>query len=77
MAHPDGLTRLCECHGEEMYWEKDNRKRAGGFWRCSMKWRATKALKNERRIRVGRMYVGYAAGFTKQETEVMLNGSSD
>ncbi len=26
---------LCECHGEQMYWSKDPRRRHGGYWRCS------------------------------------------
>ena len=32
--------RLCACHGEPMYWTRDKRYRAGGFWRCAVKERA-------------------------------------
>lgn len=42
-------VRLCECHGKAMYWNKDARKRLGGFYRCSVeskayrkRWRAAK-----------------------------------
>jgi hypothetical protein len=28
---------LCTCHGEAMYWNKDSRRRGGGFWRCAVK----------------------------------------
>jgi len=27
----------CKCHDEPMYWNRDTRKRAGGFWRCAVK----------------------------------------
>lgn len=51
MTHPATPTRLehaasrapgedpplCECHGEEMYFNPDRRYRAGGFWRCREK----------------------------------------
>lgn len=29
----------CECHGEEMSWNRDVRKTSGGFWRCRAKHR--------------------------------------
>lgn len=28
---------LCDCHGEPSYWDKDDRYRAGGHWRCAVK----------------------------------------
>jgi len=28
------VTRLCVCHGEPMYWNRDTRKKADGYWRC-------------------------------------------
>ena len=31
----------CVCHDEPMYWIKDPRYRAGGFWACAVKRRAT------------------------------------
>ena len=33
------MTPACECHGELMYWQKDSRYRAGGFWGCAVKQR--------------------------------------
>lgn len=27
----------CECHGEPMYWHKNDRLKAGGHWRCVVK----------------------------------------
>lgn len=30
----------CGCHDEQMYWTKDKRYTAGGFWRCAVKQRA-------------------------------------
>jgi hypothetical protein len=33
-------AELCKCHGEPMYWVKDSRYSAGGFWRCAATHRA-------------------------------------
>lgn len=30
-------TPMCKCHGESMYFNKDPRYAAGGFWRCRVK----------------------------------------
>ena len=27
----------CHCHGEPMYWQKDKRLRAGGYWHCAVR----------------------------------------
>lgn len=61
----------CKCHGEPQRWNKDRRYTAGGFWKCRrlhLEW-------NRKRLRAGRMYLG-VCGFTKTETEAMLDGSS-
>lgn len=34
---------LCECHGAEMYWNRDLRKTAGGYWQCAIKSRVSTA----------------------------------
>lgn len=31
---------VCVCHGEPSYWQKDSRRRVGGYWYCSVKARA-------------------------------------
>ena len=38
-ASPGDRVPVCECHDEPMLWNKDARKRAGGFWRCRIKTR--------------------------------------
>ena len=37
----------CSCHGEPMYWTKDARYRAGGFWRCAATHRERKRVRYE------------------------------
>lgn len=44
---------LCICHCEEMVWEKDGRKRRGGYWRCRIK----KREKDNRYDRTIKRYV--------------------
>jgi hypothetical protein len=33
---------LCACHDEPAYWNRDVRRKAGGFWRCAVKDRETR-----------------------------------
>lgn len=28
---------ICECHGEQMFWSKDSRRKSGGYWKCTVK----------------------------------------
>lgn len=37
----------CSCHGEAMLWNKDARRKAGGYWKCRVKYRAARARYNE------------------------------
>lgn len=41
-------VRLCECHGVEMLWHKDTRRRPGGYWRCRVVARERDRLRPER-----------------------------
>ena len=44
MLEAEGKERpKCECHGEPQVWNKDNRKRAGGEWKCVIKNRGHQA----------------------------------
>lgn len=31
------LCECHECHGEEMWWQPDKRRKPGGYWRCKAK----------------------------------------
>ena len=39
---------LCQCHGEEAYWQKDSRTKAGGWWECAVKRRARERERYDR-----------------------------
>lgn len=43
------MTPICKCHGEPAKWTKDNRYRAGGYWRCRMKHRVHLRISQRRR----------------------------
>jgi hypothetical protein len=43
--------KLCVCHGEPCYWQRDKRVKAGGWWECPVKraeYNATRSSNPER-----------------------------
>lgn len=42
------MTRNCACHDRPVHWVKDDRYRAGGFWRCTVNTNAQKRDRYDR-----------------------------
>ncbi len=60
-------TRDCACHGEPMFWKRDNRRIAGGTWRCRVKGRDSRRLIQLRRRADGRHARTYANRLNRGE----------
>lgn len=47
----------CECHGEPMWWAMSSKRRAGGYWRCAVRARASARRSHNRDHIIEGLYV--------------------